>query len=89
MTDDAQKLWDQGDVDGAGQALNLPRCTVDGGHPFDESDASYKRRVHAVLAGAAAAGATDPIEDDDDAPDDSDTSADADEPSSDNGTENP
>jgi len=84
MTDDAQKLWDQGDVDGAGQALNLPRCTVDGGHPFDESDESYKRRVHAALDGATVAGAAGPIDDDYDAcnPKDSDTE-------SDNGTENP
>jgi hypothetical protein len=44
-------------LDELGAAANIERVTTAGGHGFDETDESYRRRLHASVAGAAAAGA--------------------------------
>lgn len=44
-------------LDAAGAEINLPRVTIAGGHGFDETDDSYRRRLIASVSGAEAAGA--------------------------------
>jgi len=46
-----------GDLDAAGVEMKLDRATIARGHSFDEADDSYRRRLVAQLAGAAAADA--------------------------------
>jgi hypothetical protein len=46
------------ELDEMGVAAGLPRVSRATGHGFDETDDSYRRRLHASVAGAAAAGAT-------------------------------
>jgi hypothetical protein len=81
----ARLMWKRGDVDGAGTAIGLPRITMVGGHPFDESDASYKLRVNAWLDALEPLGAAGPREEDND---DEGDASDSDH-SPDNSTENP
>ena len=56
---DVEKLKDASgvDLDAAGVELKLDRATMTRGHAFDEVDDSYRRRLVAVIAGAAAADA--------------------------------
>lgn len=51
------KVASGGDLDAAGVEMKLDRATVARGHAFDETDDSYRRRLVAQIAGAAAADA--------------------------------
>jgi hypothetical protein len=57
MTADDLKQLSGEDLDAAGARMHLDRVSKAKGHAFDESDDSYRRRLMAVIVGAAAADA--------------------------------
>ena len=55
----AKGYIEAGNLDAAGSAAGVARISLKTGHPFDETDDSYRRRVLAAVVGASSVDAVD------------------------------